>query len=420
MTTERASGTRRAGWILVDQLASSLTNFALALLVARSVTVEGFGAFSIAFITYLILIEFMRALSLEPLLIRFSGTPRDVWAEATESVLGLAILVGMLALLPLVLLGLTVAGDSSGVPLALAVSLPGLLLQDSCRYAFFARGRPRSAFVNDAAWGLVLVGTVVSLSMIAEPSVGFYVLAWGLTGTLAGTLGTWQLGVGPKFRRVRGWMITNRDIAPRFVVEVLAGTGGYYGVFLLVAAISGLAGVGALYAARVLLAPIGVLFIAATAFTVSEGSRYQDKPAMVARFAHWVGLILPSVALLWTAALQLVPSNIGDALLGDSWQEAKPVLLAFGIFWAADGAIVGARGGLRVFAAARRSLRAQIVTTTLMLTGSTIGAFAAGPSGAALGLAITGILGAAVWWIEFRREARIRVIARSARMQGNA
>lgn len=419
MTVRKSPGMWRAGWILVDQFVSSLTNFALALLVARSVSVEGFGAFSIAFIVYLILIELMRALSLEPLLIRYSAATRDAWKRATESVLGLAVLAGLVALVPLVVIGFTVPDASGGVPLALAVSLPGLLLQDSCRYAFFARGRPGSAFINDTVWGSVLVATVVVLSAGAVPSAGVYVLAWGLTGTLAGLLGMWQLGVRPEFRRIRGWISGNRDIAPRFVVEALAGTGGYYGVFLLVAAISGLAGVGALYAARVVLAPVGVLFMAANSFTVSEGSRYQDDPSMVARFAGSVGTVAPVIAMVWTVLLLLVPASLGSMFLGDSWQEARPVLLAFGVFWAADGAIVGARGGLRVFAAAKRSLRAQIVTTILILVGSTIGALVAGPGGAAVGLAVAGIVGAGIWWLEFQREVRSRVPAPSAPMRGD-
>lgn len=401
----KSSGTRRAGWILLDQVASSLTNFALALLVARSVGVEEFGAFSVAFIVYLILVEVLRALSLEPLLIRYSAATREAWSAAVASVLGLAILAGVIIAIPIALVGWGVSGEARGVLFALAVSLPGLLLQDSCRYAFFAAGRPLSAFINDTVWGIVLLTSVVAFSAIGDPTAGSYTLLWGLTGTLAGVLGMWQLGVLPNFRTIRGWLESNRDIAPRFVIEVAAGTGGFYGAFLVVGAIAGLASVGALYAARVLMGPIGVLYLAAASFSVSEGSRHQQRPGMVERFVHRVGALLPAAALLWTAALLLVPENLGGSLLGDSWVEARPVLLTFGIFWATRGAIVGARSGLRIFAAATRSLRSEVVSASLVLVGSAIGAVAAGATGASLALALTGTVGAAFWWFEFQREA---------------
>jgi len=43
---------RRAGWGLADQAFSSLTNFAVGLLIARTVGPADFGAFSLAFALY--------------------------------------------------------------------------------------------------------------------------------------------------------------------------------------------------------------------------------------------------------------------------------------------------------------------------------------------------------------------------------
>jgi O-antigen/teichoic acid export membrane protein len=39
----------RAGWGLLDQIASSGTNVAIGVIVARTLPIEDFGAFSIAF-----------------------------------------------------------------------------------------------------------------------------------------------------------------------------------------------------------------------------------------------------------------------------------------------------------------------------------------------------------------------------------
>ena len=60
--TDAGSGVRRLGWGLADQSLSSLTNFALAVLVARQVSTAGLGAFGLAFTTYTITLGATRAL----------------------------------------------------------------------------------------------------------------------------------------------------------------------------------------------------------------------------------------------------------------------------------------------------------------------------------------------------------------------
>src|SRR3954447_19034939 len=61
-------GVRRLGWGLADQGLSSMTNFALAILVARSVSTSALGAFGLAFTTYTITLGATRALCHEPLI----------------------------------------------------------------------------------------------------------------------------------------------------------------------------------------------------------------------------------------------------------------------------------------------------------------------------------------------------------------
>ena len=54
-------------------------------------------------------------------------------------------------------LGLVVGGVVGGAFLGLGIVLPALLLQDCWRYAFFAAGQGRRAFLNDAVWAVALV-----------------------------------------------------------------------------------------------------------------------------------------------------------------------------------------------------------------------------------------------------------------------
>ena len=65
-----------AGWGLADQALSSLTNFALSFVVARSFSTDVLGAFALVFSSYLLFLNIARPLAMQPLLIRFSGAPR--------------------------------------------------------------------------------------------------------------------------------------------------------------------------------------------------------------------------------------------------------------------------------------------------------------------------------------------------------
>src|SRR5207248_4411640 len=94
----RASGgVRRLGWGLADQALSSMTNFALAILVARSVSTSALGAFGLAFTTYTITLGATRALCQEPLTVRYSATGEPEWRDGAAAATGAAPVPGVLA-----------------------------------------------------------------------------------------------------------------------------------------------------------------------------------------------------------------------------------------------------------------------------------------------------------------------------------
>src|SRR5688500_2835164 len=77
----------RAAWTLVDQAVSSLTHAVLALVVARTVGVADFGAFSIALFTFGFVIGIGRAVVCDPFVIHYSdvaaGHRRQAAREAS-------------------------------------------------------------------------------------------------------------------------------------------------------------------------------------------------------------------------------------------------------------------------------------------------------------------------------------------------
>ena len=135
---------------------SSLTNFLLAIYVARTLGAAQFGAFSLAYVTYGLAINASRGLSIEPLLIRFSGAILPTWRRATARSTGTALLVGLVTGTCALAVGRLVGGTTGLAFLALGLTLPGLMLQDSWRYSFFAVGRGYQAFINDTVWAAFL------------------------------------------------------------------------------------------------------------------------------------------------------------------------------------------------------------------------------------------------------------------------
>ncbi|MYR58605.1 hypothetical protein GTY54_20990, partial [Streptomyces sp. SID625] len=65
----------RLSWGLADQAASSVTNFVVGAYVARSLGVTAFGVFSLAWVTYGVVLNVSRGLATDPLVVRFSGVP---------------------------------------------------------------------------------------------------------------------------------------------------------------------------------------------------------------------------------------------------------------------------------------------------------------------------------------------------------
>src|SRR3712207_410814 len=182
---------RRGGWGVADQAFSSLTNFAVGVVVAKLLGPRDFGAFSLAFASYLVVLGASRALSTEPLTIRYSHQ-LDRWRPATRGATGVAFALGAAAAVICALASALVGGAVGSAYLALAATLPGLLLQDAYRLSFFAGERGRSAFINDVVWASLLLPAFAVLIATQSVTVFTATFVWGATATGAGLFGLLQ------------------------------------------------------------------------------------------------------------------------------------------------------------------------------------------------------------------------------------
>ncbi|MFF1399667.1 hypothetical protein ACFVZD_38465 [Streptomyces sp. NPDC058287] len=403
--TARRGVVGRLSWGLADQAASSLSNFAVGIYVARSLGVTAFGVFSLAWVTYGVVLSVSRGVGTDPLVVRFSGVPDDSWRGAVARSSGTALGVGAVIGAVCLTVGLALGG-SVGIAFAcLGVMLPGLLLQDAWRYAFFAAGTGRKAFVNDLVWGVALVPAMVVAAHVG--SVAAFVLAWGASAAVAALYGCLQSGIRPQLSGARQWLSTHRDLGYRYLVENTCLSGASQLRAYGLGAIVGVGAVGAVRGAELLLGPFLAVLMGLSLVTVAEAARVlRQAPHRLGPFCLLLGGGQAVAALLWGTALLLMPDRLGEFVLGDVWDSASQIILPAVLGVAAAGLGTGAAAGLRALAAARRSLRSQLFASACYVSGGLGGALAAGTVGSAWGVAAATLCGSAVWWLQLRAALR--------------
>ncbi|MCK7627020.1 hypothetical protein MUU72_28655 [Streptomyces sp. RS10V-4] len=400
----RAAGRALAGrlsWGLADQAASSVTNFAVGAYVARSLGVTAFGVFSLAWVTYGVVLNVSRGLATDPLVVRFSGVPESSWRAAVARASGTALGVGG-AVGAVCLVAGPVLGGRVGTAFAcLGVLLPGLLLQDAWRFAFFAAGAGRKAFANDLVCGVALVPAMVAADRVG--SVAAFVLAWGAAAAVAAAYGCLQSGIRPRIGGARGWLGEQRDLGSRYLVENVSLSGASQLRAYGLGAIAGVGAVGAVRGAELLLGPFLAVLMGLSLVTVPEAARVlRQAPHRLGAFCLVLGGGQAVAALLWGGALLLVPDRLGELVLGGVWHSAAALIVPVTLGVAGAGLGTGAAAGLRALGAARRSLRCQLFASLCYVGGGLGGAAAAGTAGSAWGVAAATVSGSAVWWLQLR------------------
>ncbi|GAA2243115.1 hypothetical protein GCM10010232_32630 [Streptomyces amakusaensis] len=395
----------RLSWGLADQAVCSMTNFAVGVYVARSLGLAAFGLFSLAWVTYGVVLSVSRGVSTDPLMVRFSGVPVAPWRAAAARSTGTALGVGTAAGAVCLVAGLSLGGSAGPAFAALGVVLPGLLLQDAWRFSFFAAGTGRKAFVNDLLGGIALVPALLVAAHVG--SVVAFVLAWGTAAAVAAGYGCLQSGIRPRPGGARAWLREHRDLGYRYLVENVGVSGAAqlraYGLGLIV----GVGAVGVVRGAELLLGPFLAVLMGLSLVTVAEAARVLRRaPHRLRLFCLLLGGGQAVAALLWGAALLLVPDRFGELVLGGVWHSASELIVPATLGVAGAGLGVGAAAGLRALAAARRSLRCQLFASACYVGGGLGGAAVAGTVGSAWGVAAATVVGSAAWWLQLRSALR--------------
>jgi O-antigen/teichoic acid export membrane protein len=399
--------TGRFGWGVGDQALSSLTNFALGLVAARTLSATSFGSFALVFAVYLAALGVVRATSSEPLVIRFAASSHAEWKRGAASATGTALAIGVAVGLACIVVAIALGRSLGDGLFALGATMPGLLVQDTWRFAFFARRKGAVAFNNDLVWALALATGIAGLLAADAVSVRSLVLVWGGAATVAGLVGVLQASVIPLPRSTRLWLKEQWDLIPRFVGEYAATTMVAALISLGLGTIAGLTQVGALRAGQLLLGPLNVLFMGVSIVAVPEAVRsllLSSRRLVV--YCRRLSIALAASAVSLGTLMWALPDDIGVALLHENWRGAHSVVFPLAIGMAAFAIVLGAGVGLRALAAARLSLRARLMVAPMLLVGGLSGAALGGAVGAAWGAALAFMAGGVVWWYYFLQGLR--------------
>jgi O-antigen/teichoic acid export membrane protein len=391
---------RRLSWGVADQAMSSVSNFAVNIAIARTLGAVQYGAFALAYVTYGFALNASRGLSTDPLLVRFSGTDLPTWRRAVAACTGTAAVVGLAAGICVLAAAALLSGTASLAFFALGLTLPALMLQDSWRYSFFALGRGSQAFLNDTIWTVALLPALVLLRVTGHANVFWLVFAWGAAAAVAAAVGSLQARVVPRLSGAREWLSRNRDLGPRYFAEGTVNSASSqlrnYGIGLIL----GLGALGYVQAASLLMGPFMVVFFGMGLVLVPEAARIlRHSPRHLPRFCVLVSAGLALLGLAWGSVLLVaLPKGLGHLMLGSLWRPTYPLVLPSTI--AIMGACVsaGAGVGLHALGAARRSLRAMVLTSALYVASGLVGAAAGGAYGTMWGAAIASWTGALVFW----------------------
>ncbi|HVU91843.1 MAG TPA: hypothetical protein VHC23_06395, partial [Jatrophihabitans sp.] len=197
------------------------------------------------------------------------------------------------------------------------------------------------------------------------------------------------------------WLRFTWSFSWRYLISYSATQGAALVGSSAVGALSGTRALGAVQGTILLARPYGTFQIAAVAAGVGEISRGRGDTREVRRQGLRISGLTTTVAALNTAVMLVLPGSLGRLVLGDTWQQARPLLLATGVQLICLGVITGARAGLLGSRMIRKAMVIDVVSTVLLLGATVAGASADGARGALWGVAAAqGVLGV-VWWAVF-------------------
>ena len=382
---------------LIDQALSSLSNVLAVVLVARSLSPEEFGRFSVSYGVAV----FALGVSRNFFGTRISLSPDNDAARASSRAASgaLTLLAPVLVVAVLGASAVLAAGAPASILVPVAVATPAMLVQDVLRFGSIAGGRPAVAVASDGVWAGILA-TPLLMGLVLDPVVAVWL--WAAAAYAALTVALLGLRWWPQLRAGVLELRTRHAVGESVTVGAIAIMGAGLAVQTIALNVVGPAAAGFLRGASTLMGPVNVLFnfipIAVTPVLV------RDDRSRLLKACVKVSAALALVVLVWASILLLLPDTWGTALLGESWDGVRSILPFTSVEYLLIALGPGANLGLRVLGAARRILVQRLVSATGLVIFGAAGAFITNDvRGVAVGLIAGAALNAILVWINLVR-----------------
>ena len=395
---------------VVDQGASSLSNFALALLVAHYSQAQALGVFAILTVTYVIAQGFVRSVTSDCLLTRH---------ETSDAVMGRFERSGYLCAfgcacaiaLPLLVAAAFLPHDFA-VPFAIfAICFPFMALQDFARFIGISRHRPGYAIWLDTAWVVIFVAASVLLIVNDMTSLSWLWASWTGAGAV---VGLWTIhshrvrgGLRALAEPIRFWLASERSVGVRFAGQFILSATWIYFIYYPLLFVLSVGDVGVIKLAQLVLGPITVLAAGMQSALVSLAARrFRANVTSALRFCAICGFAIAVATIAWTAFVYFLPIHQVTRVFGPTWPAARVVFpwmgLAF-VFGSFSGMAVG---GLRAIRAAAVNLWLAVLMLPISFALCLGGAALHGILGFSYGMAATFAVYAVLGWVALLAAAR--------------
>jgi O-antigen/teichoic acid export membrane protein len=392
---------------VIDQGASSISNFGLSVLVVHGSGAREIGVFAIVITTYTLGQGLVRSLTSDCLLTR-SGAEAGLRARFERAGYLFAFLLA--AGLSLVMLAISAFVDRSfAIPFIIfAISFPLMALQDFSRYIGISRQDPGYALGLDVAWIVLFVAAAIGLRLAGLQSLPWLFGAWTSAGAL---VGLWTvpafLSVRNGIQTLRFWIASEWSVGSRFAGQFLIGTFGAYGVLYLLVLVLSIGAIGLIKVDQLALAPVLVLFAGVQSALVSIVSkRLREDRHQATRFLHIGAVLMTLTMALWTLAVYVAPTKAVADLFGPTWVQARPYMLWIGLATSIGSVSQAYLIGLRAMRYAKELLRLVVVMAPFLVVLPLGGAAVWGIRGSAVGLGVFYVIFAVLAWVVFSRATK--------------
>lgn len=412
-------------WSFCDQIVLSAVHFALGLLVLRSSSKAGYGAYVLCWSVLLLLTGLQNAFVNTQMTVRAAGLQREEQARTCgafligQSISYAVLLLGALLIAAFAFSAFSTARSTAITIAVVALAFGGCALREFARSSLLLRGDARSVFRVDVAYAIVLIALVTASATLlpAEWFPHAAILALGLASAVAAYRCIHSTSVAAPSLRV-GWREFSRTwngggwAAGGVLVTHIQSQSYVY----LLGALAGLAVTAEANAARLLLMPVSL------AFTSAQRVLYphwvvlarSDQDAELSRAARRILVFTTVGILLYASAIVAGSDRVIPLLMGAAYTASNDYVWLFALL--AWSEVVRSIASLQLQAHARfRAITmCNTVTAALVLTFSVLAIQHMGPR-AAIAVQSAGDLLLAAMLLYFVRRDRVHDQATPAR-----